>query len=60
KHMGYMSLEELRGHLFDRLRIGSSSGGFILSSEGDIPYEMDQEVFRVFMRKYKLNSPPCY
>ncbi|MBS7611565.1 hypothetical protein KEJ27_05090 [Candidatus Bathyarchaeota archaeon] len=60
KHMGYMSLEELRGHLFDRLRIGSSSGGFILSSEGDIPYEMNIENFREFLkmsRKYRVNRP---
>ncbi len=63
KYIGCMSLEELREHLLDRLRIGSPSGGFILSSEGDIPYEMDLETFRAFIkisRKYRLNSPPHY
>jgi hypothetical protein len=60
KHIGLMSLEELKEHLLDRLRVGSPGGGFILSSEGDIPYEMSMENFQAFMRmsrKYRRNKP---
>lgn len=60
KHIGLMSLEELKAHLLDRLRIGSPGGGFILSSEGDIPYEMSIENFKEFLkasRKYRVNKP---
>ncbi len=58
KHIGLMNLEELKEHILDRLRIGSPGGGFILSSEGDIPYEMSIENFREFLkmsRKYRVN-----
>jgi uroporphyrinogen-III decarboxylase len=60
KHIGFMSIDELREHLLDRLRIGSPGGGFILSSEGDIPYEMSIESFQAFIRmskKYRRNKP---
>jgi len=60
KHIGFMSIDELREHLVDRLRIGSPGGGFILSSEGDIPYEMSIESFQAFIRmsrKYRRNKP---
>lgn len=60
KYIGLMSLEDLKDHLLDRLRIGSPGGGFILSSEGDIPYEMSIENFREFLkisRKYRVNRP---
>jgi len=42
------------------MRIGSPGGGFILSSEGDLPYEMNYENFRTFLnisRKYRRNKP---
>ena len=60
RHIGLMSLEELKEHILDRLRVGSPGGGFILSSEGDIPYEMSIENFKEFLkisRKYRVNKP---
>jgi len=59
KHLGFMSLEELRNHLADRIRVGSPGGGFILASEGDLPYEMTSENFAAFTklsRKYRRNT----
>jgi len=58
KHIGYMDPEELINHVADRLRVGSPGGGFILSSEGDLPYEMNRENFKTFLkvsRKYRSN-----
>jgi len=60
KHIGLMNPEELRNHIIDRLSIGSLGGGFILSSEGDLPYEMSREDFIDFLnisRKYRRNKP---
>jgi uroporphyrinogen decarboxylase len=60
RYIGFMSLEELREHLLDRLRVGTPGGGFILSSEGDIPVEMSMENFKAFLkmsRKYRRNVP---
>jgi hypothetical protein len=56
-----MSPNELREHLLDRIRVGSPGGGFILSSEGGIPYEMSVECFKGLIRlsrKYRKNKPP--
>jgi len=61
KHIGFMSREELKQHLLDRISIGSPGGGFILSSEGELPYEMKPENFLYFVkisRKYRRN--PTY
>jgi len=61
KNIGLMSPDELREHLVDRIRVGSPRGGFILSSEGGIPYEMSVERFRDLLRlsrKYRKNKPP--
>jgi len=61
KNIGLMSPDELREHLVDRIRVGSPGGGFILSSEGGIPYEMSVERFRDLLRlsrKYRKNKPP--
>jgi len=60
KHIGFMSLEELKVHIADRLGAGSPGGGFILSSEGDFPYEMKPENFAAFIRlsrRYRRNTP---
>jgi len=60
KHLGFMSNEELRNHVKDRIRLGSPGGGFILSSEGDLPYEMELESFSAFIgmsRRYRRNTP---
>ncbi len=60
KHVGFMDVEELRQHIVDRLRVGSPGGGFILSSEGSLPYEMSKEGFLAFVkmsRKYRRNVP---
>jgi len=60
KHIGFMSPDDLRNHIIDRLRIGSPEGGFILSSEGDLPYEMNFENFKAFLsisRRYRRNKP---
>lgn len=60
KHIGLMSREELKSHISDRLRLGGPSGGFILSSEGDLPYEMNPESFSAFVemsRRYRRNTP---
>ena len=59
KHIGFMSGEELKSHVSDRLRLGSPGGGFILSSEGDLPYEMNPESFSSFIemsRRYRRNT----
>ncbi|MEM2887880.1 MAG: uroporphyrinogen decarboxylase family protein [Candidatus Bathyarchaeia archaeon] len=56
KHIGFMNLSELKEHIIDRLRIGSPGGGYILSSEGSIPYEMSVNNFLAFLkisRKYR-------
>jgi len=61
KEIGLMSPDELREHLIDRIRIGSPGGGFILGSEGGIPYEMSVECFRGLIRlsrRYRKNKPP--
>lgn len=61
KHLGFMSCEELKEHVLDRIRTGSPGGGFILSSEGSLPYEMSCENFSAFIRisrKYRRNKPP--
>jgi len=58
KHIGFMSREDLKQHLIDRISIGSPGGGFILSSEGELPYEMKPENFIYFVklsRKYRRN-----
>jgi len=58
KHIGFMSREDLKQHLIDRISIGSPGGGFILSSEGALPYEMKPENFLYFVklsRKYRRN-----
>jgi uroporphyrinogen-III decarboxylase len=60
KNIGFMKPEELKEHLLDRLRIGTPGGGFILSSEGDIPVEMSLENFETFLKmskKYRRNRP---
>ncbi len=60
KHIGFMDVEELRQHIVDRLRIGCPGGGFILSSEGSLPYEMSEKGFLAFVelsRKYRRNVP---
>lgn len=60
KNIGFMKPEELKEHLLDRLRIGTPGGGFILSSEGDIPVEMSLENFETFLKmskKYRRNLP---
>jgi hypothetical protein len=60
KHIGFMNNKELRQHIVDRLRIGSPGGGFILSSEGSLPYEMSENHFLAFVklsRKYRRNVP---
>jgi uroporphyrinogen-III decarboxylase len=59
KNIGFMEPEELKEHLLDRLRIGTPGGGFILSSEGDIPVEMSLENFKIFLKlskKYRRNK----
>ena len=59
KHIGFMSREQLKKHLIDRISIGSPGGGFILSSEGELPYEMKPENFTYFVklsRKYRRNT----
>jgi uroporphyrinogen-III decarboxylase len=56
KYIGFMSVNEMKSHILDRIKIGSPRGGFILSSEGDIPYEMKPEIFQTFIkisRKYR-------
>ncbi|MEM2248956.1 MAG: uroporphyrinogen decarboxylase family protein [Candidatus Bathyarchaeia archaeon] len=58
KNIGFMSAEELKEHLLDRLRVGSPGGGYILGSEGDIPVEMSIENFELLLRmsrKYRRN-----
>jgi uroporphyrinogen decarboxylase len=58
KHIGFMSAEELKNHLIDVISKGSPGGGFILSSEGSLPYEMKPENFMLFVdlsRKYRRN-----
>jgi len=58
KHIGFMNKETIKQHLIDRIRIGSPGGGFILSSEGELPYEMKPENFIYFVklsRKYRRN-----
>jgi len=60
KNIGFMNPEELKEHLLDRLRVGTPGGGFILSSEGDIPVEMSLENFKIFLnlsKKYRRNRP---
>ncbi len=60
KNIGFMSSEEMRDHLLDRLRVGTPGGGFILSSEGDIPVEMSVENFEEFLKlskKCRRNQP---
>lgn len=60
KHIGFMKPEGLKEHLLDRLRVGTPEGGFILSSEGDIPVEMSLENFETFLKlskKYRRNRP---
>ena len=59
KHVGFMSNEDLRNHVKDRMRLGSPGGGFILGSEGELPYEMKQESFSAFIRMsrgYRRNT----
>jgi len=59
KHIGSMSPEHLKQHLIDRIRKGSPGGGFILGSEGELPYEMKPENFLCFVklsRKYRRNT----
>ena len=59
KHIGFMSREQLKKHLIDRISIGSPGGGFILGSEGELPYEMKPENFLYFVkisRKYRRNA----
>ena len=59
KRIGFMGKEELKQHLIDRISIGSPGGGFILSSEGELPYEMKPENFLYFVklsRKYRRNA----
>ena len=61
KHIGFMGVEEMRQHIVDRLKIGSPGGGFILSSEGSLPYEMSKDNFLAFVkmsRKLRRNLPP--
>jgi len=56
KHIGFMNRSELKEHVIDRLRVGSPGGGYILSSEGSIPYEMTEDNFLAFLkfsRKYR-------
>ncbi len=60
KHLGFMSTDELGRHLADRLRVGSPGGGYILSSEGDLPHEMSSENFAAFLemsRRRRRNAP---
>ena len=60
KNIGFMRSEVLKEHLLDRLRVGTYGGGFILSSEGDVPVEMTVENFKTFLkvsRKYRKNIP---
>jgi len=60
KHIGLMSLDELKEHLIDRIRTGAPGGGYILGSEGGIPPEMSPEKFEVFLKmskKYRRNMP---
>jgi len=60
KNIGFMTPEELKEHLLDRLRIGTPGGGFILGSEGDIPVEMSVESFETLLKlskKYRRNRP---
>jgi uroporphyrinogen decarboxylase len=59
KNIGFMSAEELKEHLLDRLRIGAPGGGYILGSEGDIPVEMSVENFELLLKmskKYRRNK----
>ncbi len=59
KHLGFMNREELKSHVRDRLRLGSPGGGFILGSEGGIPYEMEPDRFSAFIemsRRYRRNT----
>ena len=58
KHIGFMTSDELKSHLVDVIGKGSPGGGFILSSEGELPYEMKPVNFRLFVelsRKYRRN-----
>jgi len=60
KHIGFMSPQELKNHVVDRVRIGSPGGGFILSSEGELPFEMSREDFKAFLsisRRCRRNRP---
>jgi uroporphyrinogen-III decarboxylase len=60
KHIGFMSVEELKEHVADRIRKGSLGGGFMLGSEGSLPYEMTEENFLAFIRisqKYRRLKP---
>ena len=60
KHIGFMNNEEIRRHIVDRLRIGCPGGGFILGSEGSLPYEMSEDGFLAFVklsREYRRNVP---
>jgi len=60
KHIGLMSLDELKEHLIDRIRTSAPNGGYILGSEGSIPPEMSLEKFEVFLKmskKYRRNMP---
>ena len=60
KHLGFMSNQELKNHVKDRIRLGSPGGGFILGSEGELPYEMELERFSAFVemsRRYRRNTP---
>lgn len=60
KHIGFMSAEELKEHLTNRLRAGAPGGGYMLGSEGDIPVEMSLENFELFLklsRKFRRNTP---
>jgi len=60
KHVGFMNLDELKEHVMDRLRVGSIGGGFMLSSEGDLPYEMNPKNFVAFImmsRRCRRNMP---
>lgn len=58
KQIGLMSIEDVRNHVIDRLRIGSDGSGFILSNI-DLPYEMSHDNFKTFLnisRRYRRNT----
>ena len=60
KHIGFMNVEKLRQHVADRLKTGSPGEGFILSSEGSLPYEMTRNNVLAFIklsRQYRRNVP---